>query len=57
MTASYVKQFEKPEATNEENDENKINGMKKVLKTTFGDLNESFLDYIVRRYYSKYLDD
>lgn len=57
MTTGYVKQFESSEATIEENAENKINGIKKVLKGTFGDLNESFLDYVVRKYYSKYLDE
>ena len=57
MTSGFVKQFEKHDATLEENAENKIVGMKNVLTNTFGELNESFLDYVVRRYYSKYLED
>ncbi|MBO4325624.1 MAG: hypothetical protein J5845_09595 [Lachnospiraceae bacterium] len=57
MTSGFVKQFEKHGATLEENAESKIAGMKNVLTNTFGELNESFLDYVVRRYYSKYLED
>ena len=57
MTSGFVKQFEKAGATMDENTENKIVGMKNVLTNTFGELNESFLDYVVRRYYAKYLED
>lgn len=57
MTGSYVKQFEQSDATLEENTNNKIEGIKNTIRNTFGEVNESFLDYIVRRYYGKYLED
>lgn len=57
MTSGFVKQFEKAGDSMEDNTENKIVGMKNVLINTFGELNESFLDYVVRRYYAKYLED
>lgn len=57
MTASYVKQFEKNDQTHEENAESKIEGIKGVIRNTFGEINESFLDYVVRKYYDKYLED
>ncbi len=57
ITAVSVRTFEKPEATAEENFNAKIDGIKKLLLDTFGDLNEVFLDTVVRKYYNKYLDD
>ena len=57
MTAGYVKQFEQADATISDNTNLKIEGIKNTLRNTFGEINESFLDYIVRRYYGKYLDD
>lgn len=57
MTSGYVKQFEQADATLEENTNNKIEGIKNTIRNTFGEVNESFLDYIVRRYYGKYLED
>ena len=35
----------------------KIEGIKGVIRNTFGEINESFLDYVVRKYYDKYLED
>lgn len=57
MTPSYVKQFEKNDQTHEENAESKVEGIKGVIRNTFGEINESFLDYVVRKYYDKYLED
>ena len=57
ITQSTVHQFEKLDATPEENMEAKLSGIKELLKTNFGDLNEGFLDAIVQRYYTKYLED
>ena len=57
VTAISVRTFETPDATAEENYEAKIEGIKKLLLDTFGELNEVFLDTVVRKYYSKYLDD
>ena len=57
ITTAFVKQFEVADATPSENAEKKVEGIKNVLKNTFGELNESFLDYVVRRYYSKYLEE
>ncbi|MDO4317064.1 MAG: hypothetical protein Q4C48_02545 [Lachnospiraceae bacterium] len=57
VTAISVRTFETPDATAEENYDAKIEGIKKLLVDTFGDLNEVFLDTVVRKYYSKYLDD
>ena len=52
-----MKEFEKNDQTHEENAESKIEGIKGVIRNTFGEINESFLDYVVRKYYDKYLED
>ncbi len=57
ITAQSVRSFEKLDATPDEKEQAKKAGIKEILKDNFGDLNDSFLDAIVERYYSKYLDD
>ncbi len=52
-----VKQYEKPDATPEQNYQNKINGIKALLKSNLGKLDESAIDIIVTKFYNKYLDD
>ncbi len=57
VTPATVKEFESPDASDEDNFEAKIEGIKNQLTETFGDLNESFMDNLVHKYYTKYLDD
>ena len=57
VTSQTVRAFEKDGATDAENYENKINGIKKLLTDNFGDLNDIFLESLVQRYYSKFLDE
>ncbi len=57
ISLSSVKAFELPDASDEENFKRKIDGIKKRITDTFGDINESFLDNLVHKYYARYLDD
>ncbi len=57
VTTATVKTFEKADASSDENFNLKIDGIKKLLQDNFGELNESFLDNLVHKYYNKYLDD
>ena len=65
VTTQTVRAFEKDDAEDAENYELKINGIKnieekyreKLLTDNFGEINEIFLDSLVQRYYSKFLDE
>ena len=57
VTNQTVRAFEKEGAEDAENYELKISGIKKLLTDNFGDVNEVFLDSLVQRYYSKFLDE
>ena len=57
ITQQVVRAFEVEKASDEENVANKINGIKKLITDNFGELNEVFLDSLVQRYYSKFLDE
>ena len=56
-TKTTAKQFEKATATNEENYDLKIEGIKSLLRSNFGKLDEYALDIIVKRFYNKYIDE
>ncbi|MBR5712565.1 MAG: hypothetical protein IKX54_03120 [Lachnospiraceae bacterium] len=57
ITQNTVKAFESETASEAQNYQNKIAGIKKLLTDNFGELNEVFLDSLVTRYYSKFLDE
>ncbi len=56
-TKTTAKQFEKATASNEENYDLKIEGIKALLRSNFGKLDEYALDIIVKRFYNKYIDE
>jgi hypothetical protein len=56
-TSVSVKQFEKANASTDQNYENKIEGVKGLLKQNFGKLDDTVIDLIVRKFYNKYLDE
>ena len=56
-TKTTVKQYEKATASGEENYTNKIEGIKSLIRSNFGKLDEYALDIIVKRFYNKYLDE
>jgi hypothetical protein len=57
ITQQTVRAFESETASDQQNYERKIAGIKKLLIDNFGDLNEVFLDNLVQRYYSKFLEE
>ncbi len=57
ITSKTVHEFENEDASDEENYLLKLDGMKKLLIENFGDINEVFLDNLVQKYYSKFLDE
>ena len=57
VTSQTVRAFEKEGVEDAENYELKISGIKKLLTDNFGEINEVFLDSLVQRYYSKFLDE
>ena len=57
VTTQTVRAYEKDGATDAENYDLKIAGIKKLLTDNFGEINEVFLDSLVQRYYSKFLDE
>ena len=57
VTTQTVRAFEKDGLEDSENFELKIAGIKKLLTDNFGEINEVFLDSLVQRYYSKFLDE
>ncbi len=57
ITQQTVRAFESENASDQQNYERKIAGIKKLLIDNFGDLNEVFLDNLVQRYYSKFLEE
>jgi hypothetical protein len=57
VTSVSIKQYEKANATPDQNYENKIEGVKGLLKQNFGKLEDSIIDIIVRKFYNKYLDE
>ena len=57
VTTQTVHAFEKQGASDEENFQAKIDGIKKLLTDNFGELNDVFLDSLVQRYYSKFLEE
>lgn len=56
-TSATVRQYAKEGATSDENYNNKIEGIKNLLKQNFGKLDDDILDIIVKKFYNKYLDD
>ncbi|MBO4627760.1 MAG: hypothetical protein J5645_07275 [Lachnospiraceae bacterium] len=57
VTQQTVRAFESETATDAQNVERKIAGIKKLLTDNFGELNEVFLDSLVQRYYAKFLEE
>ena len=57
VTQQTVRAFESETATDAQNVERKIAGIKKLLVDNFGELNEVFLDSLVQRYYAKFLEE
>jgi hypothetical protein len=57
VTSVSIRQYEKANATPDQNYENKIEGVKGLLKQNFGKLEDSVIDIIVRKFYNKYLDE
>ena len=57
ITQQTVRAFESENCTEAQNHERKIAGIKKLLTDNFGELNEVFLEALVQRYYSKFLDE
>ncbi len=57
ITSKTVHEFEKEDSSDEENYMLKLEGMKKLLIENFGDINEVFLDNLVQKYYSKFLEE
>lgn len=56
-TAATVRQYSKEGATPDENYNNKIEGIKNLLRQNFGKLDDAILDIIVKKFYNKYLDE
>ncbi len=56
-TKTTVKQYEKETASSEDNYNHKIEGIKSLLRSNFGKLDDYALDIIVKRFYNKYLDE
>ncbi|MBQ8765303.1 MAG: hypothetical protein IJZ16_00690 [Clostridia bacterium] len=56
-TSATVRQYAKEGASSDENYNNKIEGIKNLMKQNFGKLDDDILDIIVKKFYNKYLDD
>lgn len=56
-TAATVRQYAKDGASSDENYNNKIEGIKNLLRQNFGKLDDAVLDIIVKKFYNKYLDE
>ena len=56
-TKQTVKQYEKASATSDTNYGLKIEGIKSLLRSNFGKLDDATLDLIVTKFYNKYLDE
>lgn len=56
-TRQTVKQYENPAVSSDENYKLKIEGIKLLLRSNFGKLDDATLDIIVTKFYNKYLDE